>query len=393
LSLLTGVDASIADLCWRIGQRGSRVVAVPSVVVGDTTPVTNPKSLRAVSALGARDQRELVERHGPALLRSLGGAYRADTLRIAITVGVPSRKIAHRWGDWHLATALGRSLEGRGHHVQVDTADHADDLVVRACDVHIVVRGLAPVRRTPGQRHVLWVISHPETITTQECDEADLVLVASERFAAELRGRTTTPVEVFQQATDHRRFEPQPADARHAHRVAVVAKTRDFVRPIVADALAVGLRPAIYGSGWERFVDADLVVAQYVDNDELPLVYSSVGVLLNDHWETMRAWGFVSNRLFDALACGTPVVSDHLPDIATLFGDAVTTYEQPDELAARVGEILSDPTTARERAGRGRDTVLHAHTFDHRAHTLLALLVRHGLVPPDRAMPPAPGTS
>ena len=52
-----------------------------------------------------------------------------------------------------------------------------------SCDVHCVVRGLAPVRRTPGQAHVLWIISHPEDVTTEECDDADLVLVASHRFA------------------------------------------------------------------------------------------------------------------------------------------------------------------------------------------------------------------
>jgi hypothetical protein len=382
LAPLAGVDAAIADLSWRIGRSGAGVVAVPSVVVTDSTPVARPAALRTAWDLGARAARELVERDGAALLRALDdGELGGDALRIAITVGVPSRKIAHRWGDWHLASALGRSLERLGHQVRVDTVDHADDATVRASDVHVVVRGLAPVRATPGQRQVLWVISHPEAITTQECDEADLVLVASTRFAAELGERTATPVEVFQQATDHRRFEPRPPVAEHTHPVAVVAKTREVVRPIVADALAVGLRPAIYGSGWERFVDRDLVVAQYVENDELPLVYSSVGVLLNDHWETMRAWGFVSNRLFDALACRTPIVSDHLPDITELFGDAVATYERPDELAARVAAFLDDPAAARARAERGREVVLHAHTFDHRARELVALLVRHRLAP------------
>jgi glycosyltransferase involved in cell wall biosynthesis len=382
LAPLAGVDAAIAELCLRMGERGARIVAVPSVVVADTTTVPSPATLRAASALDARDARDVVERHGAAMLRALGGAHCTEALRIAITVGVPSRKIAHRWGDWHLATALARALERVGQRPYVDTVDHADDLVMRACDVHLVVRGLAPVRRTLGQRHVLWVISHPETITTEECDEADLVLVASERFAAELRRLTTTPVEVFQQATDHHRFAPRPPVAHHDHQLAVVAKTRDFVRPVVADALAAGFRPAIYGSGWERFVDADLVVAQYIDNEALPDLYSSVGLLLNDHWGTMQAWGFVSNRLYDALACETPVVSDHLPEIDALFGDAVTTYTHPDELAAVVAAVLDDPNAARDRAARGREAVLRAHTFDHRARELLTLLAAHGLVRP-----------
>ncbi len=173
---------------------------------------------------------------------------------------------------------------------------------------------------------MLWLISHPESVDTRECDEADLVLVASQRLATELRARTKTPVEVMLQATDPRRFGPRAPDPQHAHAVAVVAMTRRVFRPAVAYALATGLRPAIYGTGWRDFVDPALIMAEFVPNDELATVYSSVGVLLNDHWDTMRNSGIVSNRLFDALACGTPIVSDHLPELGELFGDAVSTY-------------------------------------------------------------------
>ena len=245
--------------------------------------------------------------------------------------------------------------------------------------MHVTLRGLAPVRCTPGQRNVLWVISHPEAVGIDECDAADLVLVASERFAAHLRARTATPVEVLLQATDHRRFRPQPPDPRYAHPVGVVAKTRGVLRPAVADAIAAGLRPAIYGAGWREFVDPDLVVADHVPNAELPALYSSVGVLLNDHWGTMRAWGFVSNRLFDAVACGTPVISDHLPEVHELFGDAVATYRHPADLRRLVDGILRDEDAARAQAAEARQAVLAAHTFDHRARSLLEALERHGL--------------
>ena len=43
------------------------------------------------------------------------------------------------------------------------------------------------------------------------------------------------------------------------HDVAVVAKSRDVYRGAVRDAIAAGLEPAIYGSGWEQFVDPKLI--------------------------------------------------------------------------------------------------------------------------------------
>jgi O-antigen biosynthesis protein len=240
-----------------------------------------------------------------------------------------------------------------------------------------VLRGLQPVRRSRGQRHVLWVISHPESIEDEELDAADLVLVASPRFADHLRGRTSTPVELFLQATDHHRFFPRPVDPAHRHPVTVVAKTRDVLRPVVADALSVGVRPSIYGGGWRDLVDPQLVVADHVDNAALPIIYSSAGVVLNDHWRTMQTWGFVSNRLYDVLACGVPVISDPVSGLAQLFDGGVLEYHTPEELRVLVDEVLADPRGARERAERGRAAVLAAHTFDHRAAQLIATIARH----------------
>jgi spore maturation protein CgeB len=183
------------------------------------------------------------------------------------------------------------------------------------------------------------------------------------------------------QATDPARFHPVAPDPVHAHDVAVVAKSRGVFRTAVADAIAEGIRPAIYGSGWEPFVDPELVVDTHIANDELPVVYSSVGVLLNDHWQTMYEWGFASNRLFDALACETPLISDDLAEITELFDGTVLTYRDAKELRTHVDAVLADPIRALARAARGREIVTRRHTFDHRAAQFLDALRRHGLVP------------
>ncbi|MDQ1382894.1 MAG: hypothetical protein QOG65_273 [Actinomycetota bacterium] len=372
------VDVSAFELCRRLRALGRAVLAVPDAVVLDHRPVPTESSLTRPVASATPAWIQLVDDAGAALMREAEPSADAR-LRIAITVGAPNRKVASRWGDWHLAEAFARALRDRGHDVRVQTADAADDPAGRACDVHCVVRGLAPVRRTRGQRHVLWIISHPDRIETAELDAADLVLVASDRFASELRTRTRTPVESFLQATDPERFRPHPVDPRHRHDVTVVAKSRDQYRTAVADAIESGLQPSIYGSGWDRLVDPSLIVSNYVDNAELARVYSSAGVLLNDHWTSMRDWGFVSNRIFDALACGTPVISDDLPEIADLFGDAVSTFADSGQLRSLVDEVLADPEAARVRARRGMGIVIAHHTFAHRAAEFLDALARHGL--------------
>jgi spore maturation protein CgeB len=88
----------------------------------------------------------------------------------------------------------------------------------------------------------------------------------------------------------------------------------------------------------------------------------------------MRAQGIVSNRVYDALACGAVVLSDHLPELEQRFGDAVLTYRTREELHATVARLLADPAERTERAARGREQVLAAHTFAHRVETLLAAI-------------------
>ena len=373
------IDVATFELCRRVRARGGSVVVVPSAIVFDHRPVASSAHLTRPIPRDSPAWAALVDDAGPALLREVAPLGDAR-LRIAITIAAPSRKVAPRWGDWHLAQSFAKALRRRGHVVRVQTADAANDLAGRSCDVHCVVRGLARVRRTRGQRHVLWLISHPEDLDAAELDESDLVLVASRRFAAELRTRTRTPVETMLQATDPTRFRPLSPDPAHRHDVAVVAKSRDVYRSAVADAIASGLRPAIYGSGWERLVEPALIAGDYVANENLPRVYSSVGVLLNDHWESMREWGFVSNRLFDALACGTPVISDDVPETEELFQGAVPMYRDADELRALVDEALAHPDEARERARRGRAIVLARHTFDQRALEFEDTLARHDLI-------------
>jgi glycosyltransferase involved in cell wall biosynthesis len=373
LAAIDDLDAATVELCARLREQDRRVVLVPAAVVVDNRPVRARRELRvAVHPTGA-GWSAAIGRSGP-LLRRAADPREEPPLRLALTVAAPSGKVASRWGDWHLAQALAGSLRSFGHEVRLQTADQADSLAGRACDVHVVLRGLQSVSASAGQHHVLWIVSHPEAIDDGELDEADQVLVASRRFAEHLRSRTDTPVEVMLQATDHRRFDPRPVNPAHRHDVTVVAKTRDVLRPVVADALAAGLRPAIYGGGWRYLVDPSLVVADHLDNDLLPIVYSSAGVVLNDHWGTMRAWGFVSNRLFDVLACGTPVISDAVDGLAELFDGAVLEYSTPTELRALVDEVLADPAAARERAARGRELVVAHHTMDRRARELIAAL-------------------
>ena len=295
--------------------------------------------------------------------------------RWVLRIGAPSQEArAARWGDPAVADALRRELRAHGLVVRVVGRGRWGDAVGRAADVtvHLKGRGVAPV--ADAQTNVVWVMSHPSEVAPGELDAADLVLAGSELLAERYRATTTTPVAVLPQATDTRRFDAGPVDPGVASRVLFVGNTRSVPRPVVLGAVDAGLPLRLVGSGWERYVDPRLVVRDHLPTRELPRWYRSADVVLNDHWDDMARWGLVSNRVFDALACGACVVSDEVPGMGALLDDAVVTFRAREDVGPVVRALLDDPDERARRAERGRRAVLAAHTWQHRAVELVRLV-------------------
>ena len=295
---------------------------------------------------------------------------RAEALSFCIKIGAPNWREAERWGDLHYARAMRRQLERRGHRCIIQPLDEWDDPGGLECDVVVHLKGLTPYETKPGQLNVLWNISHPGKLTAAECDSYDLVLVASRRWAKRLEDETKTPVLVMEQATDPEAFFPD-YDPIHDRELVFVGNSRRVERRILRDLLPTQHDLAVWGGDWEGLIPAQYLAGEFLPNRQVRKAYSSAAIVLNDHWDDMREHGFVSNRVYDALACGALVISDDLPELRENFGDAVVTYDSPEELDGLVEHYLASPREREERGRRGRELVLEQHTFEHRIGELL----------------------
>jgi O-antigen biosynthesis protein len=329
-------------------------------------------------------RRSLARRYREIVLTKHTYAHRAAALRRILTeqeqrlsfcvkIGAPNREVAPQWGDLHFATSLLAELRRRGHRGAVQTLDEWEQEGGLTYDVVVHLKGLSRYHPKPGQFNVLWSISHPAELTGEECDGYDLVCVASPLFARELSGRTITPVVVLEQATDPWVMCPNPREDL-AHDLAYVANSRGILRPIARDLLPTDRDLAIWGSKWSGLIDTSRVLGEHVPNGEVAHVYSSAGIVLNDHWDDMREHGYISNRIYDALACEAFVISDEVPGLSERFGEAVACFRSPQELHELVDRFLDDPNERRRRARLGRETVLAEHTFAHRVRELLGFI-------------------
>lgn len=103
--------------------------------------------------------------------------------------------------------------------------------------------------------------------------------------------------------------------------------------------------------------------------------YNSQRFTLNVTRAAMVRAGFSpSVRLFEAAACGTPIISDDWPGLKTLFRPGEEILVAKD--AGEVLEILLElpEQVARDIGARARDRVLEEHTSSHRAAELERLI-------------------
>jgi spore maturation protein CgeB len=108
--------------------------------------------------------------------------------------------------------------------------------------------------------------------------------------------------------------------------------------------------------------------------------------------------GIPTIRVFEALACGLPLVSAPWADSEGLFtpGRDFLVASSGEAMTARLRELLHEPPRARELAEHGRRTVLARHTCDHRAAELIdicAALGADGAVTPGSRVPEALATA
>lgn len=74
-----------------------------------------------------------------------------------------------------------------------------------------------------------------------------------------------------------------------------------------------------------------------------------------------------ARRIFEAMACGTPVVSNKTPATEAMFGDVICYNDDVDKL-------FSDQTFWKQRSEAGRQLVLEKHTYKHRWEQIKGIL-------------------
>lgn len=304
---------------------------------------------------------------------------RSRALRWTIVTSAPKGDAGEQWGDTWFARDLADALERAGQQVKVVSRAGANSPRRSDDDVVLVLRGLRAVEPPVDRSSVwlLWVISHPDLVTEDEVRGYDAVFAAS----ASWQGPGGVDVTPLLQATAPGRFHPGVTQPDSGEPVLFVGSTRGEFRPAVRGALRSNRADelAVYGVGWEEFLPVEGIAGEFVSNDALPAAYAGAGIVLNDHHHDMAQAGFLSNRLFDAVAAGARVLSDPAVGLVEVFGSAVVVFNDEDDLVRLLESPIDEVFSSRvERLAQAR-RIAQEHSFDARASVLVerAQQLRH----------------
>ena len=206
-----------------------------------------------------------------------------------------------------------------------------------------------------------------------------LRLIYRERFGIE-RG---WPVH---EAADTTVFRPLPAHTKEQDVVWIgnwgegerAAELREFV---VAPATGSPHRFSVYGvrypqDGLQALERAGIAYKGYLPNLDAPAVYAASRVALHVPRQvySQAMTGIPTIRVFEALACGIPLVSAPWRDTEGLFlpGDYWPVHDARSTVEA-IEALLNDPAATAEQIRNGRERVLSYHTCEHRARELTAI--------------------
>lgn len=297
--------------------------------------------------------------------------------------------------DGYLAAYPALSSERYDETLDLDEAlDDADIVLVHEWNEHDLVRRIGEHRADVGG-YVLYFhdthhrsVTDIDTVAKYDLRHYDAVLA----FGGVIRDVYLERGWIQQAFTWH-----EAADVRVFHPVLTSARDGDLVwignwgdderaaeiaEFLIDPVRALELRARIYGVRYPAAARASIAAAGieyagWLPNYEAPSMFARFGVTVHvPRRPYVRALpGIPTIRVFEALACGIPLVSAPWDDAEGLFspGSDYLVAHDGSEMRDYLHDVLHDPALATALAQHGLNTILDRHTCSHRVDELLAI--------------------
>lgn len=213
----------------------------------------------------------------------------------------------------------------------------------------------------------------------------------------------------WHEAADIRVFKPQPSAVRSKDLVWIGnwgddERTQEIQEYLLKPARDLGLAASAYGvrypeAGRRALAAAGFTYHGWLPNYRVPQVFAGFKVTTHiPRRPYVQALpGIPTIRVFEALACGIPLICSHWEDAERLFtpGADYLVARTPREMKMYLREVAGNDKVAQGLADSGLRTIRERHTCAHRVNELLGICreLDMRVSKEDGQQPPKRGTS
>ncbi len=273
--------------------------------------------------------------------------------------------------------------------------DRADLVIVHEWNDPWLVSGLGAIRRRSGGFTLLFhdthhrAVSNPESIREFDLEDYDGVLVFGEALAQVYRrygwGKR---VQVWHEAADTRLFRPPQ---QHTIRSGLVwignwgddERSEELKTFLLEPACDLGIPLDVHGVRYPAEARSMLATCGvrylgWIANADVPACFARhlATVHVPRRFYARQLPGIPTIRVFEALACGIPLICAPWQDDENLFtpGKDFLMARSGAEMRQHMRTLMHDPSVRNELVRNGLETILTRHTCAHRADQLLTML-------------------
>lgn len=275
--------------------------------------------------------------------------------------------------------------------------DGADLVIVHEWNEPALVAAVGRARKRGGRFTLLFhdthhrAVSEPDGIRAFDLSGYDGVLAFGEALAEVYRRNGWGPrVFVWHEAADVRLFYPPVEEGRREGLIWVGnwgdgERTKELEHFLFAPARAAGLPLDIHGVRYppEALATLKRYGVRYhgwLANAAAPEAFARhmATVHVPRRFYVRQLPGIPTIRVFEALACGIPLVSAPWEDSEGLFtvGEDFLMVRSGDGMTKALRSLKADPALRRELAEHGLATIRARHTCSHRVDELLTIAAR-----------------
>ena len=281
------------------------------------------------------------------------------------------------------------------------TLADADVVIVHEWNEPWVVAAIGDLRRRSGRFLLFFhdthhrAVSDPQAIRRLDLSRYDAVLAFGATLVdAYRREGWGNRAFVWHEAADIRLFRP-PAEEGHRRGLVWIGNWGDGERTaeletfLLRPAKAAGVGLDVYGVRYP--VPALAMLAGYaaryrgwLPNPRVPSVFAQhfATIHVPRRFYVDRLPGIPTIRVFEALACGIPLICAPWEDIEGLFepGRDYLVAHSEAEMERHLAAVRDDPDLRRSLVANGLAVIRQRHTCAHRAAELLAIATQLGSV-------------